>query len=232
MKPAQKLKGARLEAGQTQERDDASLLAHREESKDAVKSRRAFLRFVLVTVYLVVWGVSVLAFWMGGRTDAMGYSLVVFYAVLPLSTLVLSFFIGCGRAWDGCKRTMLFFFGAMSMLGPYVTFSLSNMASFQKFNLPELSAFLPGLLCAVAGMAGLASHSMAAPGLFTSVQFFDPANPMSIVWVFAVMALAVVLSFILTLLLGFEDIPVEEATAEARKHQSVQPTVAKEVSLN
>ena len=56
MKPAQKLKGARLEAGQTQERDDASLLPHREESKDAVKSRRAFLRFVLVTVYLVVWG--------------------------------------------------------------------------------------------------------------------------------------------------------------------------------
>ena len=117
MKPAQKLKGARLEAGQTQERDDASLLAHREESKDAVKSRRAFLRFVLVTVYLVVWG-AVLAFWMGGRTDAMGYSLVVFYAVLPLSTLVLSFFIGGGRAWDGCKRTMLFFFGAMRMLGP------------------------------------------------------------------------------------------------------------------
>lgn len=69
-------------------------------------------------------------------------------------------------------------------------------------------------------------------GLFTSVQFFDPANPMSIVWVFAVMALAVVLSFILTLLLGFEDIPVEEAAARARKYQSVQPTVAKEVSLN
>ena len=51
MKPAQKLKGARLEAGQTQERDDASLLAHREESKDAVKSRRAFLRFVLVSYW-------------------------------------------------------------------------------------------------------------------------------------------------------------------------------------
>ncbi len=70
---------------------------------------------------------------------------------------------------------------------------------------PETSAYLiSGFICgAVAGMAGLASHSMAAPGLFTSVQFFDPANPMSIVWVFAVMALAVVLSFILTLLLGF-----------------------------
>ena len=48
----------------------------------------------------------------------------------------------------------------------------------------------------------------------------------------ALVALAVVLSFILTLLLGFEDIPVEEAAAQARKYQSVQPTVAKEVSLN
>lgn len=153
MKPAQKLKGARLEAGQTQERDDASLLAHREESKDAVKSRPGV--FTVCFGYGVSCGLGgVCSCVLDGRQNgAMGYSLMVFYAVLPLSTLVLSFFIGCGRAWDGCKRTMLFFFGAMSMLGPYVTFSLSNMASFQKFNLPELSAFLPGLLCAVAGMA-------------------------------------------------------------------------------
>ena len=64
---------------------------------------------------------------------------------------------------------------------------------------------------------------MAAPGLFTSVQFFDPANPMTIVWVFGVMALAVALSFVLTLLLGFEDIPVEDAAAQARKNQAAQP---------
>jgi PTS system arbutin/cellobiose/salicin-specific IIC component len=43
---------------------------------------------------------------------------------------------------------------------------------------------------------------------------------MSIVWVFGVMALAVVLSFVLTLLLGFEDIPVEEAAADARARQT------------
>ncbi|MDM5122751.1 PTS cellobiose/arbutin/salicin transporter subunit IIBC [Aeromonas rivipollensis] len=75
---------------------------------------------------------------------------------------------------------------------------------------PLIASLISGFICgAVAGMAGLASHSMAAPGLFTSVQFFDPANPMSIAWVFAVMALSVVLSFVLTLLMGFEDIPVE-----------------------
>ena len=86
---------------------------------------------------------------------------------------------------------------------------------------PLIASLISGFICgAVAGIAGLASHSMAAPGLFTSVQFFDPANPMTIVWVFGVMALSVVLSFALTLILGFEDIPVEQAAADARARQA------------
>lgn len=76
---------------------------------------------------------------------------------------------------------------------------------------PLIASLISGFICgAVAGIGGLASHSMASPGLFTSVQFFDPANPMSIVWVFGVMVLAIVISFVTTLLLGFEDIPVED----------------------
>lgn len=87
---------------------------------------------------------------------------------------------------------------------------------------PLIASLISGFICgAVAGIAGLASHSMAAPGLFTSVQFFDPANPMTIVWVFGVMALSVVLSFALTLILGFEDIPVEQAAADARARRAV-----------
>ncbi|EKQ7228192.1 TPA: PTS cellobiose/arbutin/salicin transporter subunit IIBC [Klebsiella pneumoniae] len=86
---------------------------------------------------------------------------------------------------------------------------------------PLIASLISGFICgAVAGIAGLASHSMAAPGLFTSVQFFDPATPMTIVWVFGVMALSVVLSFALTLILGFEDIPVEQAAADARARQA------------
>ncbi|GKP26926.1 PTS cellobiose/arbutin/salicin transporter subunit IIBC [Klebsiella pneumoniae] len=86
---------------------------------------------------------------------------------------------------------------------------------------PLIASLISGFICgAVAGIAGLANHSMAAPGLFTSVQFFDPATPMTIVWVFGVMALSVVLSFALTLILGFEDIPVEQAAADARARQA------------
>lgn len=54
---------------------------------------------------------------------------------------------------------------------------------------------------------------------------------MTIVWVFGVMALAVVLSFVLTLLLGFEDIPVEDAAEQARKNQAAQPNTAKGASV-
>ena len=74
---------------------------------------------------------------------------------------------------------------------------------------PLIASLISGFICgAVAGIAGLASHSMAAPGLFTSVQFFDPANPMTIVWVFGVMALSVVLSFALTLILALRTFPL------------------------
>lgn len=76
---------------------------------------------------------------------------------------------------------------------------------------PMIASVITGFVAgAVAGLAGLASHSMAAPGLFTSVQFIEKDNPMSIVWIIVVMILSVVLSFILTLVLGFEDIPESE----------------------
>lgn len=88
---------------------------------------------------------------------------------------------------------------------------------------PMIASVITGFIaCAVAGLAGLASHSMAAPGLFTSVQFIDKDNPTSILWIAAVMAISVVVSFALTLILGFEDIPVEEDEADMVTPASVK----------
>ncbi|AHF79136.1 Cellobiose/arbutin/salicin-specific transporter (plasmid) [Sodalis praecaptivus] len=89
---------------------------------------------------------------------------------------------------------------------------------------PLIASVISGFVCgAVAGLGGLASHSMASPGLFTSVQFFDPANPISVAWVVGVMILAVVLSFVLTLILGFEDIPETEEPPRAASAQGTEP---------
>ncbi|MBJ7635321.1 PTS cellobiose/arbutin/salicin transporter subunit IIBC [Weissella confusa] len=88
---------------------------------------------------------------------------------------------------------------------------------------PMIASVITGFIAgAVAGLAGLASHSMAAPGLFTSVQFIDKDNPTSILWIAAVMAISVVVSFALTLILGFEDIPVEEDEADMFTPASVK----------
>lgn len=88
---------------------------------------------------------------------------------------------------------------------------------------PMIASVITGFIAgAVAGLAGLTSHSMAAPGLFTSVQFIDKDNPTSILWIAAVMAISVVVSFALTLILGFEDIPVEEDEADMVTPASVK----------
>lgn len=88
---------------------------------------------------------------------------------------------------------------------------------------PMIASVITGFIAgAVAGLAGLASHSMAAPGLFTSVQFIDKDNPTSILWIAAVMAISVVVSFALTLILGFEDIPVEDDEADMVTPASVK----------
>lgn len=72
---------------------------------------------------------------------------------------------------------------------------------------PLIAALISGFVCgAVAGIGGLSSFSMVAPGMLTSVQFYDASNPSSLYWIVGVIILSVVLSFSLTLLLGFDDI--------------------------
>lgn len=103
--------------------------------------------------YLVIWALSIVAFWFGGNLDAMEYSLVVFYFILPISTLIISILIGKGDSWTSVKWLMLLFFGIMNMLAPYFTFGLSNMITFNKFNMPDATGFSSGIICAAIGIA-------------------------------------------------------------------------------
>lgn len=97
---------------------------------------------------------------------------------------------------------------------------------------PLIAVLITGFICgAIAGMAGLASRSMASPGLFTSVQFFNPNDSSAMIWVGVIIVVAIVLSFILTLLLGFEDIPEDiDATAENAVQNTNIQTVATHIT--
>ena len=142
-------------------KEDVKMVKYLKESTDVVKSRQKLSKLVLVAAYLVIWALSIVVFWLGGNQDAMGYSLVVFYFVLPISTLIISIFIGKGDGWTRVKWLMLLFFGVMNMLAPYLTFSLNNMIVFDKLNMPDAASFLSGLICASIGL-GIGSIVKAA----------------------------------------------------------------------
>ena len=74
------------------------------------------------------------------------------YLVLPITTFIISIFIGKDDGWANHRWSMLLFFGFMYMVASYATFSLSNMLSFEKVNAPELEGMLPGILSAGLGM--------------------------------------------------------------------------------
>lgn len=132
---------------------DVAMIRHLEESTDLVRSRERLSRLLVVLTYLILWALSILAFWAGLKEEAMLYSIATFYLVLPLTTLILAGLVGRNQCWTGLRWLMLLFFGFLYMLAPYATFSVANMLTVERFRLPELATLLPGLLCAAAGMA-------------------------------------------------------------------------------
>ncbi len=137
-------------------KEDRHMIDHLRESTDTVRQRQKLSKLMLLAVYLAVWALCLLSFWvtrwLGGSVDAMGYSLLVLYLILPAATLVLSVWVGRDRAYAETRWLMLLFFGAMYMLAPYATFSLANTLLSGNRHWPELTAMLPGILCAAAGM--------------------------------------------------------------------------------
>lgn len=77
---------------------------------------------------------------------------------------------------------------------------------------PLIASLITGFICGcLAGIAGLASRSMVSPSVLTVIQFIDPSNATnSIIWIVAIALLSIILSFVLTLIIGFEDIPEEK----------------------
>ena len=130
-----------------------NMLEHIKDNVDIVKSKEKLSKRILISIYLVIWVLSILIFWLfTSDQDGMGYSLMVFYCILPITTFILSFLIGRDKSWDFSKYIMPIFFGIMYMLAEYATFSLANMTSFSKFNIPEFSMIISGLVISYFGI--------------------------------------------------------------------------------
>ena len=139
---------------------DEKMMEHLDNTTNEVKSRQKLTKLIQVIAYLVIWAMCLIWFWFGSDPgDAMGYALLVFYVILPVSTFVISLIIGKDNGWGKYKWFMILFFGAMYSLAEYGTFSLANQLSTGRVHVPEIGEAIPGLVISAMGM-GIGAFSL------------------------------------------------------------------------
>lgn len=106
-----------------------------------------------IVIYSIVWLIAISAFWLADLSgDAMAYSLLVFYLLLPAVTLIMSYMIGRDKRWGKMKWSIPVCFGVMYMLTEYLTFSLANMLTHETINAPEFTMVLTGMVISLVAM--------------------------------------------------------------------------------
>lgn len=137
-------------------KEDSSMsnyLDYLEESTNTVKSKNKLSKIILMAIYLGIWAIALIAFWVfSSGSDALGYSIMFLWVLLPVTTFIVSLWIGKSSNWGNWRWLLSIGFGIMYMLAEYATFSAANMIAFEEINSPEWSMIPMGALTSLAGM--------------------------------------------------------------------------------
>ena len=124
-----------------------------EESTNVVKSNMNRNKIITILSYLLIWAFAMIVFWFfTDGSDAMGYSLMFLWIVIPVTTFVVSVVIGKNNFWGRAKWAFALFFGAMYMLAEYGTFKMANNIAFDKLNAPDWGIIIAGATISAIGM--------------------------------------------------------------------------------
>ena len=124
-----------------------------EESTNVVKSNTNRNKIITILPYLLIWAVAMIVFWFfTSGSDAMGYSLMFLWIILPVTTFVVSIVIGKNDFWEKGKWAFTLFFGVMYMLAEYGTFKMANNIAFDKLNAPDWGMIVVGAIISAIGM--------------------------------------------------------------------------------
>lgn len=109
----------------------------------------------LVGGYLLAFIGGIIWFWVASdNLDALGFCLLYFFILLPVATILVSFFIGKNNIFGKGKWLAAAVFGLLYMLSEYATISMVNNVAFHKINAPDFSMILSGLIMSVLGIFG------------------------------------------------------------------------------
>ncbi|MCQ9209108.1 hypothetical protein [Granulicatella seriolae] len=101
-------------------------------------SFKKYLKLALMGIFLICWIITITVFWLyTNPTDAMGFSILYLWIILPLGGIMTSLLLGFFYSWDTWFYYWALAVGALYMLAKFVTFSLSNMLEFRVMNLPN-----------------------------------------------------------------------------------------------
>lgn len=124
-----------------------------EESTNVVKSNTNRNKIVIILSYLLIWAFAMIVFWFfTSGSDAMGYSLLFLWIILPITTFIVSVVIGKNNFWGQGKWAFPLFFGVMYMLAEYGTFNMANNIAFNRLNAPDLGMIVAGAIISAIGM--------------------------------------------------------------------------------
>ena len=124
-----------------------------EESTNVVRSNTNRNKIITMLSYLLIWAVAMIVFWFfTSGSDAMGYSLMFLWIILPITTFVVSIVIGKNDFWKKGKWAFTLFFGVMYMLAEYGTFKMANNITFDKLNAPAWGMVVAGTIISTIGM--------------------------------------------------------------------------------
>ena len=131
-----------------------SYVEYLDESTNVVKSKTKQSKLILLLTYLAIWAFAIIFFWFfTADSDAMGYSLMFLWVILPVTTFVISLLISRNDYWGSRKWFGSIGFGIMYMLAEYATFSMANNVAFNKVNMPEFGMIIAGAVISLIGMA-------------------------------------------------------------------------------
>ena len=124
-----------------------------EESTNVVKSTGNRNKIIIILSYLLIWSLAMIVFWFfTSGSDAMGYSLMYLWIILPVTTFVESVLIGKNDFWGKGKWGFSLFFGLMYMLAEYGTFKMANNIAFNKLNAPDFGMIVAGVIISAIGI--------------------------------------------------------------------------------
>lgn len=146
-----------------EEQPMSDYLDYLEESTNTVKSKNKLFALILIATYLGIWAFSLISFWFFiSGSDAMGYSIMFLWILLPVTTFITSLLIGKNNYPGRRKWFSAVAFGVMYMLAEYATFGTANMAASNKINMPDFGMMTVGAVISLLGL-----------GIGTVIQHFQ-----------------------------------------------------------